>query len=291
MKSGEFKARQQATTAIAAALVLFLASTGTASAQSSPGALPTPTYADLADLASGAALVVKAKVRTQTALGPDRSPFLRPGWVRLFIEANTEALLLGKAAIGESLRYLVDVPLDAKGRAPKLGKLEVILFALPVAGNPGDLQLVTNEAQVAAGPAIEAQVKTILGELAAPSAPPRVTGLRDAFSVAGNLAGESETQIFLQTDTDAPVSLSVIRRPGMAPEWGVAWTDIVDEAARPPARDTLPWYRLACFLPPSLPDEANLAPPGEGRTRAAQDYGLVIDQLGICSRNLHPPEL
>ena len=291
MRSAEFRAEQQATSAIAAAFALILASPGTALAQSSPGALPAPTYADLADLAGSATLVVKAKIRAQTALGPERSPFLRAGWVRLFIEADTEALLVGDAAIGESLRYLVDMPLDAKGRAPRLGKQEVVVFALPVTGKPGELQLVTNEAQVAAGPAIEAQVRTILSELAGPGAPPRITGVRDAFSVAGNLAGESETQIFLQTDTDAPVSLSVLRRPGMAPEWGVSWTDIVDEAARPPARDTLAWYRLACFLPPSLPADANLAPPGEARTRAAQDYGLVIDQLGICPRNLHPSDL
>jgi hypothetical protein len=134
-------------------------------------------------------------------------------------------------------------------------------------------------------------LRKIMSDLAAPDAPPKITGLRDAFSVAGNLAGESETQIFLQTASGAPVSLNVIRRPGMAPDWGVSWTDLVDEAAHPPMRDTLAWYRLACFLPPELPDSSNLAPPGESKQRAAQDYALVIDQLGPCTRNLHPADL
>ena len=291
MKSAENKAKQWAVAVPFAAVALALASPECALAQDLTGALPEPTYADLVDLAAKAKLVVKAKIRKQSALGPESSPFLRPGDVRLYIEADTEALIAGHASIGESLRYLADVPLDAKGKPPKLAKQEVLLFASPVAGSASDLQLVTNEAQLAAGPQVEAQLRTILGELAAPNVPPEITGVRDAFSVAGNLAGESETQIFLQTASGAPVSLSVIRRPEMAPDWGVSWTDLVDESAKPPARDTLAWYRLACFLPQRLPDESNLAPPGESKQRAAQDYALVIDQLGACPRNLHPAEL
>ena len=291
MKSAENKAWQPTFAALAAVLAAALAPTGSALAQQSAGVLPAPTYADLVDLAGESKLVVKAKIRKQSALSPERSPFLRSGYVRLYIEADTEALITGSASIGESLRYLADVPIEANGKPPKLTKQEVLLFALPVAGSPSDLQLVTNEAQFADSPSLEMQLRTILGELVAPDAPPKITGLRDAFSVAGNLAGESETQIFLETDSGAPVSLNVIRRPGMAPEWGVSWTDLVDESARPPKRDTLAWYRLACFLPLTLPEESNLAPPGESKQRAAQDYALVIDQLGTCPRNLHPAEL
>jgi hypothetical protein len=287
MKSTENKARPPAIAAIAGALALALGGPPAARAQEAAQLLPQPTYADLADLADGANLVVKAKIRRQSALGPEQSPFLRPGWVRLYIEADTEALLSGKAAIGESLRYLADVPLDAKGKAPGLRKQEVLLFALPVPGKPDQLQLVTNEAQVPATPEAEAQTRAILSELVAPGASPRITGVREVFSVAGNLAGESETQIFLQTDSDQPVSLSVIRRPGMAPDWGVSWTDLVDEAARPPQPGTLAWYRLACFLPPKLPAKSNLGDSADAKARAAQDYALVIAQLGACPRNLH----
>lgn len=288
MKSAENKAWKPA---LAVAFALVLANPGSASAQSAPGAFAEPTYADLVDLASSAKLVVKAKIRKQAALEPERSPFLRKGWVRLYIEADAEASIAGNASVGESLRYLVDTPIGANGKPPNLAKQEVILLALPVAGSASDIQLVTNEAQFADSPEREAMLGKIMSDLASPDAPPKITGLRDAFSVAGNLAGESETQIFLQTESGAPVSLNVIRRPGMAPEWGVSWTDLVDEAARPPMRDTLAWYRLACFLPRELPQSSNLAPPGESKQRAAQDYALVIDQLGPCARNLHPADL
>ena len=86
------------------------------------------------------------------------------------------------------------------------------------------------------------------------------------MSVAGNLAGESETQLFLNTANGTPVSLTVVRRPGMAPTWGVSWTEIVDQAARPPEEGTA-GYRLACFLPRELPDKAFLQRDSASRTR------------------------
>ena len=67
---------------------------------------------------------------------------------------------------------------------------------------------------------------------------------------------------------------------------GKAFGEIVDQAARPPARDTLAWYRLACFLPEQLPGLANLAQDGASRARAAQDYRFIVEQLGSCPRTL-----
>jgi hypothetical protein len=291
MKIAENMAWKRALGALAAASFATLAGTPPALAQDEPQALPAPTYADIADLADGANLVVKARIRRQSALDPARSPFLRAGWVRLYLQADTEALVTGKAPQGESLRYLADAPLDAEGKPPRLKGEDVLLFALPVPGHPDELQLVTNEAQILATPDAEAQTRAILGELTSPDAPPKITGVRDVFSVAGNLAGESETQIFLQTAGGEPVSLSVVRRPGMAPEWGVSWTDLVDEAAHPPARNTLAWYRLACFLPPELPARAARSDSPGDSARAAQDYALVLEQLGACPRTLHQGKL
>jgi hypothetical protein len=247
------------------------------------------SYADLADLAIPAKLVVKAQIRKQAVLAPEQSPQLRPGWVRLYVEAQTQALIAGNAPIGESLKYLVDVPLDSKGKVPRLKKQDVILFALAVPGRPDELQLVDTDAQLPADSATEARVRALLAELAAPDAPPKVTGVRDALSVAGNLAGESETQIFLDTSGDASATVNVIRRPGMAPQWGVSWTELVDQAAKPPKHDTLEWYRLACFLPDSLPQDAILSHDGTSRFRAADDYRLVLQELGPCPRNRRQP--
>lgn len=241
------------------------------------------TYADLASLADAAEVVMRARIKKVSRLKPEQAPGLQPGLARVLIEGRTSALLFGPA-MGESVRYLADVPLDANGKLPKLSKAQVLIFARTVAGKPGELRLVDGGAQVLWSVGVEARVRTILAELLSPEAPPRIRALREVLFVPGNLAGEGETQLFLQTETSAPVSLSVIRRPGMERTWGVSLSEIVDQAARPPARDTLTWYRLACFLPRSIPARAALSGTAEEHRAAEEDYAFVLRQLGECSR-------
>ncbi len=269
--------------AIVAALALGAAAIPAAAQDAAPP--PAPSYADLVDLADRTPLVLRAQIRDQATVEPERAPGLAPGHSRLYIEARTSALIAGNAPVGESLRYLVDVPLDAKGKAPKLKKHEVILFARPVQGRPGEIQLVGPNAQLAHSVELEARLRPLLAALLAPDAPPRVTGVSDALAVPGTLVGESETQLFLDTENDGPVSITVTRRPNMAPVWGVSWTEIVDQAARPPQPESLAWYRLACGLPAELPTDASLARDSRSRALAARDYAFVIEQLGPCERN------
>lgn len=278
-----FKLSFGASAALAAALAL--SSPGAVAAQGADVVQPAPTYADLVALADAAPLVVRARITDQATVKPERAPGLAPGSARLYVEAETIALLTGNAPLGRSLKYLVDVPLDAKGRPPKLKKQEVILFARAVFSRPGELQLMAPDAQLAWSQTLETRLRPILGELAGPDAPPLITDVRDVLSSAGNLAGESETQIFLQTADDAPAALTVIRRPGMAPRWGVSFEELVDQSARPAAPETLAWYRLACVLPASLPASANLSENTSDRRRAAQDYAFVVSELGPCARN------
>ena len=253
-------------------------------ASSSTAAAPQLTYADLAGLAEAASVIARVRVADQATVEPERSRGLAPGMVRLYLEAETEAVLKAPAALGESLAYLVDVPLDAKGKAPKLKKQSFLVFARPVAGRPGQLQLVEPDAQIAADTSTDARLRAVIAELAASDAPPRIAGVRDAMSVAGNLAGESETQVFLETTQGTPVSLTVLRRPGQDPTWGVSWTELVDQAALAPQRGTLEWYRLACFLPRELPQSAFLQREQSARYQAQADYGYILSQLGECSR-------
>jgi len=247
-------------------------------------AVSGPTYADLADLADRAPLVARVEPRDVVRLKPEQAPNLRPGMARIFVKAKTRAVLVGEA-LGESVGYLADVPLTAKGKLPKLEKRQVLVFARAVPGRPGELQLVAPDAQLAWDPVLEGRVTAILTELLAPGAPPRITGVREVSFVPGNLVGEGETQIFLSTQSGDPISISVVRRPGQAPTWGVAFGEIVDQAARPPARDTLAWYRLACFLPSSLSSATMLTGDGEARRAATEDYRWVRSQLGACPRS------
>lgn len=243
-----------------------------------------PTYADLVALAEAADLVIRAEIRDQITVEPERAPGLKPGFARLYIEGTTRTLLAGRSGVGESLAWLVDVPLDAKGKVPRLTRSEVLLFADPVPGRPGTIVLVDEAAQLVWSPELEGRVRGALNELLSADAAPRVEGITDALSVRGNLAGESETQIFLKTTGDSPVSISVLRRPGQEPAWGVSWGEIIDSSARPPEPGTLRWYRLACALPPELPSSANLARDPAARALAEADYAFVMAELSDCER-------
>ncbi|MBX7482362.1 hypothetical protein K3174_07450 [Qipengyuania sp. 6D47A] len=253
-------------------------------AQEPASTTPGLTYADMVDLAEGTPLVLRAQIREQATVEQERSPGLAPGFVRLYVEARTTALIAGNAPVGESLRYLVDVPLTTKGKAPKLKKQDVILFARPVRGRADQVQLVDPQAQFPYSAAFEERLRPVLSSVLSQDAPPRVTGIRDALAVEGTLVGESETQLFLDTENDGPVSVTIVRRPGQEPRWGVSWTEIVDQSARAPQRNTLEWYRLACSLPANLPADANLSRDARARELATADYALIREALGPCER-------
>lgn len=244
------------------------------------------TYADMVDLADAAELLVRVEISRQIALEPERATGVAPGFVRLYIEAQTLALISGPSGVGQQLRYLVDVPLDSRGKVPKLKKQQMLLFARTVPSRPGELQLVSESAQLPYTPELEMRLRPVLSALADPDSPPIITGVSDALSVPGNLAGESETQIFLTTQDGSPVSISVLRRPGRPPAWGVSWGEIIDQAARPPAPESIAWYRLACALPARLPAEANLSQDSAAQAQAARDYALVLGELGPCARTI-----
>ncbi len=244
----------------------------------------TTTYADLADLADSAPLVIRAQVRKLVQVEPARASGLRPGWGRFYVEAKTVALLAGDGAVGESLRYLADFRLDARGKPPPVKKSQVLLFARLAPGQPGSLQLVAPDAQVSWTESGEAQLRAILSELLGSDVPPRITGVREAIHVPGTLAGEGVTQLFLETRDGSAASITVTRQPGQRPAWGASFSEAL-ESGVPPARETLRWYRLACFLPATLPAASQLSETSQDRAMAESDYRLVKTELGACPRN------
>lgn len=242
---------------------------------------PASDYVTIARLADTAPLVLKVEVKQTITLEAERAPDVPPNMARLFVEAEVMNLIRGKAGVSESIRYLVDVPRDARGKVPKLRKAQFLLFARP-GTRPGEVQLISKNAQVAWTPAADQQVRAVVTELVTPDAPPAIRGIREALHVRGNLQGEGETQIFLATSTGDPVSISVLRRPGLAPRWAVSLTEIVDEAAAPPRPGTLLWYRLACSLPAQIPPRALVSNTPADNDLARRDYNYVLEQLGPC---------
>lgn len=266
------------------ALMPVLVAALTAPAESQAPAAQAPTYADLADLALAAPVVAQVRVAESVAVKPERAAGLRPGFTRFFVEADLVSLIRSPETLPTRLAWLVDLPQDSKGKAarPRKGS-ELLLLAAPVAGRAGELRLVAPDAQIPATAERSATLRSIVREASSASPPPRIAGIGRAFHVPGAIRGESETQIFLLTAGGTPVSLTVLRRPGQTAQWAVALSEIVDEAAEPPAPGTLLWYRLACGLPRALPPQS-LAEAGEDRAAIEADYRMVLERLGPCVR-------
>lgn len=253
-------------------------------------AIPASSYADVAELAVGASTIIDARIRRASPVPPESAPSLPPQLVRLYVEAEVNGVLFGRDAVARRVGFLVDQPRRPDGRAPRLNGARVLLFARPVT-QANRLLLATPSAMLGWDAAREATVRSIIGELGRAPAPPRVTGVGQLFHVPGTITGESETQIFLRTESGDPVSLSILRRPGQSPRWAVAFGEIVDESATVPQRRTLGWYRLACGLPPALPPAGLAAMPAADARVTAEDYALVLRALGPCDRSANPAAL
>ncbi|WP_294392695.1 hypothetical protein [uncultured Sphingomonas sp.] len=237
----------------------------------------------MADMALTAPLAVAADIDRAIALKGAQAEGVGSNRTRYYVEANTTALISGKGAVPPRISYLVDLPNPETGRKLKLKGAPVMLLAAP-GTRPGELRLIGPRAQVPRTPENEARLRAILKAAVAPDAPPAITGITRAFHVPGSLPGESETQIFLRTADNRPISLNVLRRPSEQPRWAVALTELVDASAEPPARETLLWYRLACGLPPILPERALMGLSNEDAEAARADYKVVLDGLGPCTR-------
>ncbi len=262
-----------------------------------PAAAASPySYADIADLASAAPIALHARIYKAAALKPAQAPGVAAGYVRFYVEADVVSLIRGSGPLAARISYLVDLPLDAKGKASKLKKKQpILLFARPVAGatagssNTGSVRLIAPDAQLPWDPATEAQLRAILTELVKPGAPPAITGIANGFHVPGSLPGEGETQLFLDTQTGEPVSLTILTAPDGSRRWAAAFGEIVDGSAAVPARNTLAWYRLACGLPRTLPLNKLAGTAPEDRRKAASDYAIILGALGECTRTRKPP--
>lgn len=252
--------------------------------KSAPIPVPARLYADLADLATTAPITVQLRIRKATKITGAAAVGVLVTQQRYLVVADVTALIRSAVALPPRVKYLFDAPRDSAGKLPKLAKSDVLAFATIVANRPTELQLIAPDAQIAAAPADVARVRAILAEDSRADAPPRVTGVGNAFHVAGTLEGEGETQIFLTTADGRPISFTAIRSPGIVASWSVSSGELVDSQSANPARDTLLWYRLACFLPRMLPRGSVEGLSAEDAQIVAVDYRTVVSGLGNCPR-------
>ncbi len=246
---------------------------------------PAITFADAADLVLMSPVIVDITVVRATTIDRDQAPGLRPDSARLLVNASVNTLLRGAQGIPGEAQFLVDLPANAKGRAPKIKGQRFFVFARPVAQQPGVLQLVQADSLIGFSAVNDSLIRAATKEAVAINTPPTITGVGQAFHFPGTIAGEGETQIFLETMGGAPVSINVASRSGQPPLWNVSLGEVVSTQARVPNRDSLLWFRLACgALPSRLPVESLASRTQAANVKADADYQYVLQALGACPR-------
>lgn len=235
-----------------------------------------PAYADLADLVLASPFILRVLVTDSERLSARLAPDVPAGEERLLIGGRLVGVLKAEGVLPEGAEWLWQGPRGAmvmKGR-------EFLLFARPGTGGKlgrlAQYQLVRRTGQLPLTPALEAQVRAILAEAAA--GVPQVKGVRSGFHVPGAIAGESESQIFLDMADGAPITLAILRRPGAEVAVLVATGDLIDESAAPVRPATLLWRTLACDLPETPPASLG-SDPG-----LLADYAAVRAAVGACGR-------
>jgi hypothetical protein len=236
--------------------------------------LSIPGYADTADLTLATPIILRAIITKVQPLKPRDAGLAPAGTTRTLVTAQTIAALQAPAEIPATISYIWDSPIDARGKLPKTKGQVVLLFVRSVPGRSDQFQLQTASGQIAWSAAFEARVRQILLTNAAA---PIIAGVGNAFRVAGAIPGEAESQFFLNSAN--PVSLVLLTRPGQPQKLSIALGDVIDEAAGSIQSETMLWYRLACFLPPTLPAGA------DDHKGIARDYLRVIELLGLCGRS------
>ncbi len=242
------------------------------------------SYADVADLVTISPLIIDATIRNLQKVAPEQATGVPANLQRMLVEADVTALIRGQGGVTPRVRFVLDVPKDAKGKIPKLKKQRMFLLGSTVAGRPGEIQLARPNALIQWSAENDILVRAIAKEAVLIEAPQRITGITSAFYSAGTILGEGETQVFLKTERDQPLSLSILSRPGQQKRWAVSTAEVIDESASAPTRNTLLWFRLACGLPRTLSYELVEAADSDNAARAQADYKFVIDSLGPCGR-------
>ena len=262
-------------------ICLILATFAQASAQvpalAPPASDQLTSFADTAELALAAPVIVRATITRASRIGGKSAPDVAAGRGRFLITAAVSNVLVAPGGIGASLQYLWDAPLDSRGRAPQLKGLDVLAF-VAVPGSAGSTRLVSRRAQQPYDAVLADAVRAVVADQRSGTVP-IIRGVANGFRADGTVPGESESQFFLTSADGKPATLVVQNRPGEVRRVLVARGDIIDESAQRVRPGTLLWYRLACFLPARLPAAA-----GGDDLALAKDWQDALASLGPCGK-------
>lgn len=234
-------------------------------------------FADAAELALAAPLIVRGTISRASRLSGKAAPDVAAGRARLLVTLAVSNVLVAPGTTGATLTYLWDAPLDSRGRPPQAKGLDVLAFLAAPAAD-GGTRLVSRRAQQPWDSALADTVRAVVADQRAGTVPV-IRGVSNGFRADGTVPGESESQFFLATADGKPATLVVQNRPGEVRRVLVARGDIIDESAERVKPGTLLWYRLACFLPARLPAAA-----GGNDAALAKDWRDALTSLGPCGK-------
>ncbi len=240
-------------------------------------ASPRASFADLAALGLAAPVVVRATAIRDERLNPRDAAGLAPGMARFLVTATTTTAIAAPGDVPPRLTYLIDRPLDARGKPPKPAVRDVLLFLRP-GTDAGQYALIDAHGEVPWTASAEAAVHNVLADNRRGTVPV-VTGIASAFRVPGAVPGEAESQFFLSTRER---QAGVARRPD-PPGRGAAAVGRARRRHRR-CRGRRCRRRRCCGTASPAPCRAAL-PPGLGAAAdVAGDYRFVRDSLGPCGR-------
>lgn len=242
------------------------------------------SYADIADLVVISPLIVDVQVRKVTKVPVEQAVGVPANFQRMLIDADVLALIRGNDGVADKVRFLLDVPKDAKGKIPKLKKQRYFLMGSKAAGLPGTIKLSRPDALIEWSAGNDAMLRAITKEAVIIDAPQAIVGLTSAFHSPGTVIGAGETQIFVQARANQIYSLSIFSAPGEPKRWAVSTGEVIDESATAPQKSSLLWYRLACGLPRALDAKLVETAEQENVAKAQADYRFVLESLGPCDR-------
>ena len=142
----------------------------------SNGAPAGLAYADLADLILSAPVIATVTIRSATRIKGAEAADVAPGHVRFYVESDVNALVRGREGLPPRIGYIVDSPLDWRGKPPRLKKERMIIYARPVAGSMDQVQLAGPRGQQPWSQALEDRTRSVAAEIVAANAPPQITG-------------------------------------------------------------------------------------------------------------------
>lgn len=265
-------------------ICLILVMIGPAAAQ--VASLPAPVandrlagFADIAELALAAPVVVRATITKARKISAKSAPDVAPGRVRLLVTAQLSNVLVAPGGLGQNLQWLWDAPLDSRGRPPQAKGLDILAFLTVSPAADGSSRLASRRAQQPWDSALADTVRAVVADNRSGDVP-IFRGVSNGFRADGTVPGESESQFFLTTATGKPATLVVQNRPGEVRRVLLARGDIIDDSAQRVLPGTLLWYRLACFLPARLPAVA-----GADDIALAKDWRDALTSLGPCGKS------